>query len=311
MGLHDPRLGLHELHVGVLGVPYDGSVSHAAGAAEAPAVLRRLSATAWPHTENRVGFAALKLRDLGDVAVDQGDPLATQRAVTAAVAPVVRAGAIPLVLGGDHSITSAAVAAFGDLRDIGVLWFDSHPDVMDSFGSLRGKTESRWSHACPLRRMLELSGARPENLLLVGVRDFLPEEARFVRAANLEVVYARDLRCLSADQLVERIAGKFAGLRSVYVSFDIDVLDPAHAPGTGVPMPGGLSTRYLYDIILGLGERTPPAQRDGCMPRVAGLDVVEVAPPLDVGNITSLAALGIITGMLGHIALQLGVSTRL
>jgi agmatinase len=310
MGLHNPQLRLDELNVAVVGVPYDGSVSHAAGAANAPAVLRGISKQLWPHTENLVSLEGLKLRDLGDVAVDSGDAVATQRAITAMIEPLVRAGVIPVVLGGDHSVTSAVLAAFADRDDLGVLWMDSHPDLMDTFGSIRGKEESPWSHACPLRRICELDNVQADNVLLLGVRDFIPQELRYVREQGIEVMYAHEVSRMSAQEAAERIGRKFAGLSGVYISFDIDVLDPAFAPGTGVPIPGGMSSRYLYDLILRLFEREEQSLRRSGehFLQILGFDVVEIAPPLDVGRITSLAGMGIITNMLGCLALQLGLA---
>lgn len=310
MGLHNPGLPLEELQVAIVGVPYDGSVSHAAGAAEAPAVLREISTTLWPHTESLVSLRGLKLRDFGDVAITLDDAYATQVAITAMIQPIVEAGVIPVVLGGDHSITSGVLAGFRSKGDLAVLWMDSHPDLMDTFGAIRGKEESRWSHACPLRRICELPSVRTEHILLLGVRDFIPDELQFIRERRIEVIYARDLSRMSPEQVVERIGEKLGDVSQVYISFDIDVLDPAFAPGTGVPVPGGISSRYLLDLLLHLFEREQESLRDTGRHflRVAGFDVVEIAPPLDVGRITSLAGMGIITQMLGYLALQLGLA---
>lgn len=309
MGLDNPELQLEELHVAVVGVPYDGSVSHAAGAAEAPPVLRDISKGLWPHTENLVSLRGLRLRDLGDVMVAEDDAYATQIAITATIEPIVRAGVIPLVLGGDHSISAGVVASVRSSDRLGVLWVDSHPDVMDTFGALRGKVESRWSHACPLRRICELPHVRADDVLLLGVRDFIPDELKFIREKGIEVLYARDLSRLSPQEVADKIGQRFADAPQVYISFDIDALDPAFAPGTGVPIPGGISSRYLYDVILSLFEREQASLRDSGQHflRVAGFDVVEIAPPLDVGRITSLAGMGIISNMLGYIALQEGL----
>jgi arginase family enzyme len=156
MGLNRPDSRLGDLDLVVVGAPYDGGVSHAAGAAEAPAVLRSISSRAWPHTENLIDFSGLRLRDRGDVALTNLDATSAQLGIRSAVEPIVEAGVIPLVLGGDHSITSAVLSAYPRTSRMGILWMDSHPDLMDTFGAIRGKEESRWSHACPLRRILEL-----------------------------------------------------------------------------------------------------------------------------------------------------------
>ena len=111
MGLHSPQLSVADIDVGIIGVPYDGSVTHEPGAAEAPDALREISKDRWPLTENFVNLEQLQIRDFGDVVVDNDDAFATQKAITDTVSPLVGA-AIPLVLGGDHSITSAVVKAF-------------------------------------------------------------------------------------------------------------------------------------------------------------------------------------------------------
>jgi len=308
MGLNRPDSRLGDLDLVVVGAPYDGGVSHAAGAAEAPAVLRSISARAWPHTENLIDFSGLRLRDRGDVALTNLDATSAQLAIRSAVEPIVEAGVIPLVLGGDHSITSAVLSAYARAGRMAILWMDSHPDLMDTFGAIRGKEESRWSHACPLRRILELPHVSPEDVLLVGVRDFIPDEVRFAQDKGLEVVYAHELSQIKAEALVDRVERKFSRLRRLYVSFDIDVLDPAHAPGTGVPIPGGISTRYLYDMLIEMQHRESRSLEltGEHFLEITGFDLVEVAPPLDVGQLTSLAAFGIITSMLGYLAVQLG-----
>lgn len=306
MGLNSPHLPVTDIHVGIIGVPYDGSVTHEPGAAEAPHVLRKISADRWPLTENFVKLELLQLRDFGDAAVDNDNAFATQKAVTEKVTPLVGAGVIPVVLGGDHSITSAVVSAFES--DLGVLWFDSHFDLMDTYKGLKGKEESKWNHACPLRRIVELPHVHQENVLAIGVRDFTPEELQFLQESSIEVIYAQELATMSLDTVADRIGQKFRNI-PVYISFDIDVLDPAYAPGTGVPIPGGVSTRFLYDVIFWLFEKEKEylRKRSAHFLQVSGFDIVEIAPPLDVGQITCHAGIGIIMNMLGYICLQEGL----
>lgn len=308
MGLHNPNLPLDALDVAILGVPYDGSVSHKAGAAQAPDALRKASRGVRPHTEAGLNLAGLRLRDLGDVPVVPDDEAATQMAITQAVRPVVEAGAVPFVLGGDHSITHGVVAAFHDRPRLGILWLDSHPDVMDRYKGPQGRRESPWNHACPLRRICELPHVRPQDVLVVGLREFIPEELHYLRTEGIEVIPARELARLSPEALADRIGRKFAPVPEVYVSVDVDVLDPAHAPGTGVPVPGGISSRYLYNLFLALSDREQEhCQAGGHFLQVVGFDVVEVAPPLDVRDLTILAAMGIATAMLGYLSIQRGV----
>ncbi len=289
MRLNQPGLPLAEAQLAVLGAPYDGSVTHARGAALAPAELRALSADSWFFTEGGRDLRGLRICDLGDAPMDQDDAEATQRALAAAAREVARAGAVPLVLGGDHSITSGVLTGLVEGQPLGVLWLDAHADLMDSYRGVGGRVESRWNHACPLRRICELPQVGPERVMLVGIRDLMAPEVEYIREYGVEVVYAQDLGRLDPAALAERICRRLGGLAGgVYVSFDIDFLDPAAAPGTGTPVPGGASSRYLYDLIHALHERRLP---------VAGFDVVEVSPPLDHNHITGWAAMRIITEM--------------
>jgi agmatinase len=133
---------------------------------------------------------------------------------------------------------------------------------------------------------------------------------RYIREKNLNVIPACDLPALSSAALVDRIAAVFTDVPQVYVSFDIDVLDPACAPGTGIPIPGGISTRYLLDVLQDLTDRCRiPAGGARRFPPVAGFDMVEVSPPSDVHRVTALAARAILGQMLGLIAVQRGVAT--
>lgn len=305
MGLNNPHALTTDIDVGIIGVPYDGSVTHESGAAEAPRVLRKISADRWPLTENFINLKNLRVRDFGDVTVDNSNDMTTQKAITEAVSLVVRSGAIPLVLGGDHSITSAVVKAFD--KELGILWMDAHPDLMDTYKGLKGKKESKWNHACALRRICELPIVGMENVLICGVRDFTPPELEFIQENHIEVIYAQDLHCMSPAAVGERIGQKFINM-PVYISFDIDVLDPAYAPGTGAPIPGGVSSRFLLDVIFYLFEKEKEYLHTAShFLQVSGFDIMEIAPPLDTGQITSFAGISIIMNMLGYICLQRGL----
>ena len=289
MRLNQPELPLAQAQLAVLGAPYDGSVTHARGAALAPAELRALSADSWFFTEGGEDLRPLRIRHLGDAPVCDADAEAALRALAAAVRQVVQAGAVPLVLGGDHSITSGVLAGLVKDAPVGVLWLDAHADLMDSYCGVGGREESRWNHACPLRRICELPQIGPERVFLLGIRDLMAPEVEYIREHGVKVVYGRDLGRLSPEAVADRICQRLGGLAGgVYVSFDIDFMDPAAAPGTGTPVPGGASSRYLYDLIHALREQRL---------LIAGFDVVEVAPPLDHNHITGWAAMRIITEM--------------
>ena len=296
MRLNQPGLPLGQAQIAVVGVPYDGSVTHARGAALAPAELRALSADSWFFTEEGFDLRGLRICDLGDVPVAPEDAEATQRAIAAAIRPIAESGAIPLVLGGDHSITSGAVAGVVREPPLGVLWLDAHADLMDSYRGIRGREESKWNHACALRRICELPQVGPARVLLVGLRDLMAPEVAYIHEQGIRAIYAHELSRLSPAAVADRILDTLGSLPGgIYISVDIDFLDPSAAPGTGVPVPGGPPSRYLLDLIHALAERGV-----GVAPlRLAGFDVVEVAPPLDHNHITGWTAVRIIQEMCG------------
>lgn len=298
MRLNRPDLPLEQAQVAVVGAPYDGSVTHARGAALAPAELRSLSSDSWFFTEEGLDLRGLRIRDLGDAPVVDDDAAATQCALADAVRPVVEAGAIPLVLGGDHSITSGVVAGVVGEEPLGILWLDAHADLMDSYQGIAGREESRYNHACPLRRICELPQVGPERVVAVGIRDLMEAEWAYVGEQGVEAIFGHELSRHTPAEVAARVYHRLGDLPGgVYVSLDIDFLDPAAAPGTGTPVPGGASSRYLLDLIHALA--CPPA---GYQPmRIAGLDVVEVSPPLDHNSITAWAAMRAITELLGYI----------
>ena len=309
MRLNNPNLAAEEVHVAVIGVPYDGSVTHDRGASEAPSVLRELSSDKWPQTENFINLRGLKIKDFGDVDIAGNDAEKTLENISKKVSPLIDAGAIPVVLGGDHSITSAVVRSFNSSEEIGILWFDSHYDLMDTYKGLKGKEESKWNHACPLRRILELPHIKKENLLVVGVRDYILEEHNYIIDNNIETIYAKELYNMKPETVIDIIGRKFEKIPKVYMSIDIDILDPAFAPGTGVPIPGGISTRFMLNLVHQLfkKEREYLEILDRHFFRLAGFDIVEISPPHDVGKITSLAGISIIMELLGYVCLQEGI----
>ena len=262
-------------HVAVAGVPYDGSAVYRKGAALAPQRIRELSAAMPPVSEEGRLLSSLVVQDLGDL--DAGPDIATGWKAVADRLAAVPAGEFLTMLGGDHCTAIASVAAQARRHpNAWVLWVDAHPDLCDFS---RG---GRWTCGCALRRALEVSGVPASHVVIAGGRDYDAEELDFIAANKMLLVSASDIaRDLvgSAGLIANRLAGK-----EVHVSFDIDVLDPAFAPGTEIPSAGGLSTRQALELLkVGLEQSQP-----------VGLDVVEVSPPIDHGDITTFAALKII-----------------
>jgi agmatinase len=259
----------------VAGVVYDGSAVYRKGAAFAPEHIRQLSAAMPPVTEDGLVMTGLRVQDLGDLL--PGREIETGWMTVAERLADVPPESFLTVLGGDHCTAIPTLAA--ELRrhpGFHVLWLDAHPDLCDFS---RG---GHWTCGCALRRALEASGIEPSRVVIAGGRDFDPEELDFIKAGGVLLVTAAELDRepeAAARKIAERLTG-----RKVHVSFDIDVLDPAYAPGTEIPSAGGLSTRQALSLLRSATEGSD----------LIGLDVVEVSPPLDKEQITTLAALKVI-----------------
>ena len=266
---------LPDAEVAIAGIPYDGSAVYRKGAAQAPARIRSLSPVMPPVTEEGRHLLGLGVHDLGDIEVGPEIEKGWEAAAT-------RLSSIPsrtllTVIGGDHCSAIPVVAAQTRRHpDLRVLWVDAHPDLCDFS---RG---GAWTCGCALRRALEVAELEPSAAAIAGGRDYDIEELDFIKAHGMLLVSAADL-ARDPRQAGTRVA-EWAGDRPLHVSFDIDVLDPAAAPGTEIPSPGGLSTREALDFLAALAAGA----------RLVGLDVTEVAPPVDHNDISSLAALKVI-----------------
>lgn len=264
----------------VAGVAYDGSAVYRKGAAQAPSEIRRLSAVMPPVTESGAALVELALHDLGDL--DPGPGIEQGWETVARRLGDVPEGALLTVLGGDHCSAIPVLAA--EVRrhpDLAVLWFDAHPDLNDFS---RG---SRWSCGCALYRALECAGLDPARVVLAGCRDFDLDELDFIGRSGMTMLPIAEVAADPAGAGA-RIAAAVGG-RPLHISFDIDVLDPAFAPGTEIASAGGLSTRQALAVLTALAQ--------SC--RLVGLDVMEVSPPLDHADITSLAALKVVFEFFG------------
>jgi agmatinase len=275
-----------DAEVGILGVPFDGAASFRKGASLAPAKIREITPHVAPVTEEGCPLAGLRVRDYGDVSPD----LDWERYFAAVKerATQVLAHPLALFLGGDHSVTIPLTAAFSRAMDgtLGVLHFDAHPDLADEFEG------HRWSHACTERRVLELSNVEPRHLAFVGLRSWLEEELAFLGAhPEIGVHTAREVYRRGIEAVAEDVTTQLQDVDAVYVTLDVDGLDPAYAPGTGTPEAGGPSTRELLELLRVIFARLP----------VRALDVVEVSPPLDRADVTLFAAIKVIYEVFGWV----------
>lgn len=249
----------------LLGAPLDATVSFRPGTRFGPARIREVS-------EGLEDYSPVLDRDLtqvpffdaGDVELPLGDVEGSLAAIEAAVDAVAGRGQLPVVLGGEHLLTLAAVRAVHRYHpDLAVLQFDAHADLRDDYLGVRH------SHATVMRRIGELVGF--DRVYQVGIRSGTREEFAFGRARTRFF----PLQLLEAlDHVLPQLAD-----RPVYVTIDIDVVDPGAAPGTGTPEPAGVAPSELLAALYRLREL-----------RVAGLDVVEVCPPQDAGDVTAILA---------------------
>ena len=266
----------------VAGIPYDGSAVYRRGAAGAPERIRQLSAAMPPVTEEGHLLTGLRVKDIGDL--DAGDEIEGGWMGPMERLAQVASEAFLTVLGGDHCTAISTLAA--QVRrhpGLSVLWVDAHPDLCDFS---RG---GHWTCGCALRRALDASGIEPSRVVIAGGRDYDPEELEFIAANNMLLVSSAEISRDSAGA-VRKLAEVLAG-HEVHVSFDIDVLDPAFAPGTEIPSSGGLSSRQALELLKSATNRS----------RLVGLDIVEVSPPFDNGDITTLAALKMIFEVWGMV----------
>jgi formimidoylglutamase len=294
----DLRAG--KVDVAVLGAPVDMSVGQR-GASFGPLAIRTaeryLSAPAsrWNHLHVGVQpFDVLTVVDYGDAPVDPFSIDNSMEPIRALVREVAEVGAVPIVLGGDHSILWPDAAAIADVYGagkVGVVHFDSHVDCnQDHFGHLV-------THGTPIRRLIEDEHIPARNFIQVGLRGYVPDQEllAWMRAKGMRSHFMAEVERSGLDRVVERaIAEALDGPEYLYVSVDIDVLDPAYAPGTGTPEPGGLTTRELFPIVRRLCHEAP----------VVGLEVVEVAPSSDPGYTTALNAQRIVVEAITGLAMR-------
>jgi agmatinase len=261
--------------VAVVGAPMDDLVSDRPGARLAPRAIRGASCPPGPHLEVKVdALADLRVVDFGDAPVIPADPGRSHEAIEATVGQVVAAGATPVVLGGDHSITEPSVRACAAAHGpVGVVHFDTHTDTGATvFGVER-------SHGTFMRRLVDAGHVAGPRYAQIGLRGYWPGDEEFAWQADRGItsLFMHDVRDLGIREVTARAIAA-VGPGPVYLTVDVDVLDPAFVPGTGTPEPGGMTA---VDLLLAV--RTVAAELD-----LVGADVVEVIPTA-VGTADSAA----------------------
>ena len=263
--------------VAIVGVPFDSAVTYRPGARFGPAAVRQGSRLLRPYHPGLdvQPFAAQQVSDAGDIACNPFDILEAIRQIEAAAHELLAANRHFVAIGGDHTIALPLLRAvkkrFGP---VALLHFDAHLDTWDTYFG------AAYTHGTPFRRAFEEGLLLPERSIHVGIRGplFSPQDLVDDAGFGFRIVTAMDLETLGIAGVVERVVARVAGAL-LYVSIDIDVLDPAAAPGTGTPEAGGLTSRELLGILRGLRGQ-----------RLVSADVVEVSPAFDHAEVTAIAA---------------------
>jgi agmatinase len=289
-----PRLDeVSRADVAIVGLPFDSGVSYRPGARFGPAHIRASSRLLRPY-HPAVGvspFAALQVADAGDLALNPFDIPEALSACRAGILDLAQDGATVVGLGGDHTLALPALRALHALHGpLAVLHFDAHLDTWDTYFG------APYTHGTPFRRASEEGLIDRERSMHVGIRGPLYSAADLDDDSRLgfAVVRADDYETDGVTRAVERMRRRLADA-PVYVSVDIDVLDPAAAPGTGTPEAGGLTSRELLGTLRGLAGLD-----------VVGVDVVEVAPAYDHAEITGIAAAHVVYDLLAVLAANRG-----
>ncbi|MCA1587677.1 MAG: agmatinase [Chloroflexi bacterium] len=269
--------------VAIVGAPFDDAVSHRPGARFGPRAIRQASYHSGEINSLQLGiepYAWLDVVDAGDAPITPMDVERSHAVIRRKVLEVARSGAVPIVLGGDHSITFPCASAMAEAvapRRLGVVHFDAHADAANTtWGHLH-------SHGTPMRRLIESGAVAGRNFVQVGLRGYWPnvDTLEWMRAQGMRWHLMTEIEARGAEAVVaESIEQALDGPEVIYLSVDMDVIDPGMAPGTGTPEPGGMLTRELLRAIRQVGERV----------ELVAMDVVEVAPPYDHAEVTATAA---------------------
>jgi agmatinase len=293
----DESLAASKAEVAIVGAPVDDGASNRAGARFGPRSIRTAtyhSGELWSIQLETSVFDRIRCVDAGDAPVVPSRLDRALRVVHEKVHRVARTGAVPIVLGGDHSITypsAAAVARVAHPRTIGIVHFDAHADTgTDVYGSLV-------SHGTPMRRLIEEGWVAGRNFVQVGLRGYWPEKDTFdwMREQGMRWHRMVEIEERGAEAVIDdAIAEALDGPEAIYLSVDIDVVDPGNAPGTGTPEPGGMAPRELLRAIRRIVGSV----------ELVGMDVVEVSPPYDTADVTAALAHRCILEAISALALK-------
>lgn len=283
-GLNKPDISIDEADIIVFGQAFDGATSVRKGTADGPRSIREYTYSIPPTTEDFESIEEIKVLDLGDF--DEQNQKALFDKVENQVVEIIEKKKFFTMLGGDHSVTIPVFRGLNRALDknFGIIHIDAHFDLCDTLSG------SKHSHGCPERRATELERVDgSEGIYFVGIRSIEMDELEFKRNNKINVINAREFNEIGTKASVKRVVEYMKKYDYIYLTIDIDCLDPAYAAGTGTPQFGGLTSRQLLDFLRGIFE----------LP-IIGFDVVEVSPSLDSSLTSTFAARKIITECWGY-----------
>jgi agmatinase len=284
-GLKVEKLNLANLCV--VGFPWDISSTFRKGSKAAPPVIRKITTAKFydPFTEDGVDLTRIwRVYDYGDVeAAASNDEM--RKNVYNVIRNLYNDDLRFLFLGGDHLITYFTLHALTQLSkgNWALIYLDAHPDLEEEYEG------DRYTHGCVVRRLVEETNLRPQSVVEVGIRSFLPPERKFADDVGIKIMSTLEFERLGASDAAKRVLELLPkDVERIYLSIDLDILDPAYAPGLGYPEAGGISTRSLIDFIYGLRGS-----------EIVAFDVVELCPQYDSSSITAIGVGKIILEALG------------
>ncbi|MED5606388.1 agmatinase [Pseudomonas delhiensis] len=264
-----------QLDIALVGVPWDGGTTNRAGARHGPREVRNQSSLMRKvhHVSRIAPYDLVRVGDLGDAPVNPIDLLDALKRIEGFYRRIHAAGAVPLSVGGDHLVTLPIFRALAAERPIGMVHFDAHSDTNDRYFG-----DNPYTHGTPFRRAIEEGLLDPRRTVQIGIRGsvYSADDEAFAEECGIRVIHMEEFAALGVEATLAE-ARRVVGDGPTYVSFDVDVLDPAFAPGTGTPEIGGMTTLQAQHMVRGLQGLN-----------LVGADVVEVSPPFDLGGATAL-----------------------
>jgi guanidinopropionase len=281
------------LDIALVGVPFDGGTTNRAGARHGPREVRNQSSLIRRihHATGISPYDLVRVADVGDAPVNPIDLMDSLDRITGFFRMLKNAGAVPITAGGDHLITLPILRALAAERPVGLVHFDAHSDTNDRYFG-----DNPYTHGTPFRRAVEEGLIDPKRTVQIGIRGSIyhPSDLDFARVSGFRIIFIEEFVTRTPESIIEETR-EIVGAGPVYVSFDVDALDPSFAPGTGTPEIGGITTFEAQRMLRGLAGLD-----------IIGADVVEVAPPFDVGGTTALVGATMMFELLCLIAEKLG-----